>query len=109
MRSSNHKKRNWGRLNLKSILENSNIGTIFTGEKSPNVNYYLFILNDKAINHCRQGIYCYTVSEEGMLIGKIEKITVINEYFEKPSFVKNFDNGDNYAIQNHFLFNDISK
>jgi len=83
-------------------LENPNIGTIFTGEKSPNVNYYLFILNEKAINQCRQGIYCYTVSEEGMLIGKIEKITVINEYFEKPSFVKNFDNGDNYAIQKFF-------
>lgn len=87
---------------MRSILDNSNIGTIFTSEKSPNVNDYLFILDEKAIDQCRQGIYCYTVSEEGMLIGKIERITVINEYFEKPSFVKNFDNGENYAIQKFF-------
>jgi hypothetical protein len=39
-------------------------------------------------------MFCFTFSEEGMVIGVIESIYVKNVYFEKPQTVKNMDSGN---------------
>ncbi len=50
----------------------------------------------------RQGMFCSTVSEEGMVIGRIEEIYVNNEYYANPQTVKNFDKGHLSNISTYF-------
>ncbi|MHA1728206.1 MAG: ATP-binding protein [Promethearchaeota archaeon] len=47
-------------------------------------------------------MFCCTISEEGMIIGKIEDITVKNEYYKKPQTVKNFNSGSPSNINTYF-------
>lgn len=86
------------------LYENETIGTIFTSsDHSPNVQEFLFIVDEEAPKlKVKQGMYCYTASEEGMLIGKIEEIFVSNEYYNNPQTVKNFDQGAVFGIKNYF-------
>lgn len=81
---------------FNDIYTGENIGTIYTSpaENSPNTDHYLFIVDPNVQNSLiRQGMFCSTLSEEGMLIGKIEDIIVNNEYYSNPQTVKNFDKG----------------
>jgi DNA helicase HerA-like ATPase len=97
---------------VKQLQENSlmnemseiSIGTIFSSpnDRSPNVDHYLFILDENAPLLCRQGIYCYTYSGEGMLVGRVDEILVSNEYYNNPQTVKKFDGGALYGISNSF-------
>ncbi|MBD3351218.1 MAG: DUF87 domain-containing protein [Candidatus Lokiarchaeota archaeon] len=81
------------------------LGTIFSSiqDDSPNVDHFYFILDEKTEKlSAKQGLFCYTISEEGMILGKIESILVHNEYYEKPQTVKNLDSGSFSGIRNYF-------
>ncbi|MCP4762528.1 MAG: ATP-binding protein [archaeon] len=90
--------------------EDQSIGTIFSSnDNSPDVDHFLFILdeieknNSKNTNFCvRQGKYCYSFSDDGMIIGKIESIFIQNEYYNNPNTVKKFDKGTLNGIQEFF-------
>lgn len=81
------------------------VGTIFTSEKdgSPDIDHYWFILDENAEKlSARQGMYCYTKSEAGIIIGLIQSITVRNQYYEQPHTVKNLDSGSFSGLSSYF-------
>lgn len=81
------------------------IGTIYTSEKdgSPNIDHFWFILDEQADKlSARQGMYCYSRGESGIIIGQIQTITVKNEYYEQPHTVKNLDSGSFSGLSNYF-------
>ena len=86
-------------------VNTENIGTIYSSpvDSSPNTNHFLFII-DRNIKSSMvsQGMYCSTISEEGMVIGRIEEIYVMNEYYSNPQMVKNFDHGYQSTISTYF-------
>jgi DNA helicase HerA-like ATPase len=81
------------------------IGTIYSSpsENSPNTNNFLFIIdNSPESSMVRQGMFCSTISKEGLIIGSIEEIFVMNEYYTNPQMVKNFDQGYHSSISSYF-------
>ncbi|MHA1340363.1 MAG: ATP-binding protein [Promethearchaeota archaeon] len=86
------------------VLDFPIIGTVFTSvtDNSPNVDHYLFILNENTDKmKAKQGMFCITMSEEGMVVGRIESIFVKNIYFEKPESMKAFE------AQNDYTYNEL--
>ncbi len=81
------------------------VGTIYSSlaDNSPNTDHFLFIFdNSENSSLVRQGMFCSTFSEEGLVIGRIEEIYVNNEYYSNPQTVKNFDQGNLSNISKYF-------
>ncbi|MHA1453772.1 MAG: helicase HerA domain-containing protein [Promethearchaeota archaeon] len=86
-------------------IQTEDVGTIYSSpiDSSPNTNHFLFIINTNVDSSMvRQGMFCSTKSEEGLVIGRIEEIYVNNEYYANPQTVKNFDQGYLSNISTYF-------
>ncbi|MFX1388884.1 MAG: ATP-binding protein [Promethearchaeota archaeon] len=75
------------------------VGTVFNYLQLPNVSKFPFVINkgqDKIF--VQKGLFVYTKSKEGFLIGVIEEIVLLNEYFTDALTIKAYNNNDNPNI-----------
>jgi hypothetical protein len=76
------------------------VGTVFSFQDLPNVSKFPFIINKKQKNgiFVRKGLFVFTQSEEGYLLGIIEEIILLNEYFSDGLTIKAYDENKNPNI-----------
>ncbi|MFX0004872.1 MAG: hypothetical protein ACFE9J_15500, partial [Candidatus Hermodarchaeota archaeon] len=69
------------------------VGTVFNYLQLPNVSKFPFVIN-KRQDHIfiQKGLFVYTKSNEGFLIGVIEEIILLNEYFTDALTIKAYNN-----------------
>ncbi len=75
------------------------VGTVFNYLQLPNVSKFAFVINKRQDGtFIQKGLFVYTKSNEGFLIGIIEEIVLLNEYFTDALTIKAFNNNDNPNI-----------
>ncbi|MFW9969047.1 MAG: ATP-binding protein [Candidatus Odinarchaeota archaeon] len=75
------------------------VGTVFNYLQFPNVAKFPFVINKRQDNFIIQkGLFVYTKSNEGFLIGVIEEIILLNEYFTDALTIKAYNNNNNPNI-----------
>ncbi len=76
------------------------VGTVFSFQDFPNVSKFPFIINKKQKNgiFVRKGLFVSTKSDEGYLLGIIEEIILLNEYFSDGLTIKAYDENKNPNI-----------
>lgn len=79
-------------------MENQ-IGTVFHYNQIPDVSSFPFIISKHANNIIiKKGLFVCTKSKEGFLIGIIEKIILLNEYFSDALTIKTYNDNKNPNI-----------
>ncbi len=77
----------------------SKVGIVFNYLQLPDVLQYPFVINKRKDGILiKKGIFVYTQSIEGFLIGIVEKIVLLNEYFSDALTIKAYNNNDNPNI-----------
>jgi len=75
------------------------VGTVFNYLQLPNVSKFAFVINKRQDGtFIQKGLFVYTKSSEGFLIGIIEEIVLLNEYFTDALTIKAFNNNNNPNI-----------
>ena len=75
------------------------VGTVFNYLQLPNVSKFPFVINKRQDGiFIQKGLFVYTKSNEGFLIGAIEEIVLLNEYFTDALTIKAYNNNDNPNI-----------
>jgi DNA helicase HerA-like ATPase len=75
------------------------VGTVFNYLQLPNVSKFPFVINKRQDKiFVQKGLFVYTKSKEGFLIGVIEEIVLLNEYFTDALTIKAYNNNDNPNI-----------
>jgi len=75
------------------------IGTVFNYLQLPNVSKFPFVINKRKDGvFIQKGLFVYTKSSEGFLIGNIEEIALLNEYFTDALTIKAYNNNNNPNI-----------
>ncbi|MFX0072369.1 MAG: ATP-binding protein [Candidatus Hermodarchaeota archaeon] len=75
------------------------VGTIFNFNQLPDVAKFPFVINKNRNGILvRKGLFVYTKSSEGFLIGTIEKIILLNEYFSDALTIKAYNSNNNPNI-----------
>jgi len=75
------------------------VGTVFNYLQLPNVSKFAFVINKRQDGFLIQkGLFVYTKSSEGFLIGVIEEIVLLNEYFSDALTIKAYNNNNNPNI-----------
>ncbi|MFX0006585.1 MAG: ATP-binding protein [Promethearchaeota archaeon] len=75
------------------------VGTVFNYLQLPNVSKFPFVINKRQDNiFIQKGLFVYTKSNEGYLIGIIEEIILLNEYFTDALTIKAYNNNNNPNI-----------
>jgi len=75
------------------------IGTVFNYKDLPDVAKFPFIISKQTQkNVVKKGLFVYTYSSEGFLIGIIDKIILINEYFSDALTIKAYNENNNPNI-----------
>ncbi|MHA1661121.1 MAG: ATP-binding protein [Promethearchaeota archaeon] len=75
------------------------VGIIFNYLQFPDVSKFPFVINKRKDGiFVKKGLFVYTKSVEGFLIGKIEKIILLNEYFSDALTIKAYNNDNNPNI-----------
>jgi hypothetical protein len=76
------------------------IGTVFSYKELPDVSKFPFIINKKknGRHFVKKGLFVSTKSNEGFLIGSIDKIVLLNEYFSDGLTIKAYDENTNPNI-----------
>ncbi|MFX1567279.1 MAG: ATP-binding protein [Promethearchaeota archaeon] len=75
------------------------VGTVFNYLQLPNVSKFPFVINKRQDGiFIQKGLFVYTKSNEGFLIGVIEEIVLLNEYFTDALTIKAYNNNDNPNI-----------
>ncbi|TFF92772.1 MAG: ATP-binding protein [Promethearchaeota archaeon] len=75
------------------------IGTVFNYKDLPDVAKFPFIISKQTQkNVVKKGLFVYTHSSEGFLIGIIDKIILINEYFSDALTIKAYNENNNPNI-----------
>lgn len=83
------------------------IGTVYNYQQLPDVAKFPFIIKDKESNQLIQkGLFVYTPSKEGYLIGSIDKIILLNEYFSDALTIKSYEENTNPNILKGFFPSD---
>jgi hypothetical protein len=68
------------------------IGTIFNFNQLPDVSKYPFVISKRRNGVLvKKGLFVHTTSSEGFLIGIIEKILLLNEYFSDALTIKAYN------------------
>jgi len=77
----------------------SKVGIVFNYLQLPDVLKYPFVINKRSDgNLVKKGLFVYTKSVEGYLIGIIEKIILLNEYFSDALTIKAYNSENNPNI-----------
>lgn len=75
------------------------VGIVFNFLQLPDVLKYPFVINkNKNTNLVKKGIFVYTESIEGFLIGIVERILLLNEYFSDALTIKAYNSESNPNI-----------
>lgn len=75
------------------------VGTILHYNQLPDVSRFPFVINKRRDGILvRKGLFVFTKSVEGYLIGMIEKIIVLNEYFSDALTIKSYNTNENPNI-----------
>ncbi|MGV9197328.1 MAG: ATP-binding protein [Promethearchaeia archaeon] len=74
------------------------VGTVLNYENLPDVGKFPFVINKKSTAEVKKGLFVYTESMEGFLIGIVEKIVLLNEYFSDALTIKSYNNNTNPNI-----------
>ena len=75
------------------------VGTVFNYLQLPNVSKFPFVINKRQDGiFIQKGLFVYTKSNEGFLIGVIEEIVLLNEYFTDALTIKAYNNNENPNI-----------
>ncbi|MHA1985885.1 MAG: ATP-binding protein [Promethearchaeota archaeon] len=75
------------------------IGIVFNFLQLPDVSQFPFVISKTSDDFLIQkGLFVYTKSNEGFLIGVIEKIVLLNEYFTDALTIKAYNNNNNPNI-----------
>lgn len=74
-------------------------GTVFNYNQLPDVSQFPFVISKRLDNvFIRKGLFVYTESNEGFLIGIIERIILLNEYFTDALTIKAYNTNTNPNI-----------
>jgi len=77
----------------------SKIGTIFNFNQLPDVSKFPFVINKRRDGILvKKGLFVFTKSNEGYLIGIIEQIILLNEYFSDALTIKSYNSNNNPNI-----------
>ncbi|MFO7794860.1 MAG: ATP-binding protein [Promethearchaeati archaeon] len=80
-------------------MAQKHIGTVFNYKDLPDVGKFPFIISKQTQkNVVKKGLFVYTYSSEGFLIGIIDKIILINEYFSDALTIKAYNENNNPNI-----------
>ncbi len=72
------------------------VGTVFNYLQLPNVSKFPFVINKRQDGiFIQKGLFVNTKSNEGFLIGVIEEIVLLNEYFTDALTIKAYNNNNN--------------
>ncbi len=75
------------------------IGTVFNFLQLPDVSQFPFVISKRNDDtFIQKGLFVYTYSNEGFLIGIIERIALLNEYFTDALTIKAYNNNNNPNI-----------
>ncbi len=74
-------------------------GTVFNYLQLPDVSQFPFVISKRMDNlFIQKGLFVYTESNEGFLIGIIERIILLNEYFSDALTIKAYNTNNNPNI-----------
>jgi len=74
-------------------------GTVFNYLQLPDVSQFPFVISKRLDNiFIQKGLFVYTESNEGFLIGIIERIVLLNEYFSDALTIKAYNTNNNPNI-----------
>jgi DNA helicase HerA-like ATPase len=77
----------------------SKLGIVFTFNNLPDVSQFPFVISKRNNgNLVRKGLFVSAKSTEGFLIGTIEKIILLNEYFSDALTIKSYNSDENPNI-----------
>ena len=72
------------------------VGIVFNYLQLPDVKKFPFVIHKRSDGiFIRKGLFVYTKSIEGFLIGIVEKIVLLNEYFSDALTIKAYQNNNN--------------
>ncbi len=75
------------------------VGIVFNFLQLPDVSKYPFVINKRSDGVLvKKGLFVYTESIEGFLIGIVEKIVLLNEYFSDALTIKAYNSENNPNI-----------
>ena len=75
------------------------VGTVFNYLQFPDVSHFPFVISKREDGKfIQKGLFVYTESNEGFLIGIIERIILLNEYFTDALTIKAYNNDTNPNI-----------
>ncbi|MFX1325071.1 MAG: helicase HerA domain-containing protein, partial [Promethearchaeota archaeon] len=75
------------------------IGIVFNYLQLPDVSQFPFVISKRMDDiFIKKGLFVYTESNEGFLIGIIERIILLNEYFTDALTIKAYNNNNNPNI-----------
>ena len=75
------------------------IGIVFNYQQLPDVHQFPFVIKkDLGRLKVQKGLFVHTETIDGFLIGTIEKILLVNEYFADPLTIKAYNNKNNINI-----------
>ena len=75
------------------------VGIVFNFQQLPDVSKYPFVINKQDNGFIvKKGLFVYTNSVEGFLVGIVEKIVLLNEYFSDALTIKAYNGESNSNI-----------
>ncbi|MHA2180323.1 MAG: ATP-binding protein [Promethearchaeota archaeon] len=75
------------------------IGTVFNYLQLPNVSRFPFVISKRTDDiFIQKGLFVYSHSNQGFLIGVIERIVLLNEYFTDALTIKAYNDSNNPNI-----------
>ncbi len=84
------------------------VGTIFNFNQMPDVSKFPFVINNRnGKNMVKKGLFVYTKTAEGFLIGIIEKIALLNEYFSDALTIKAYNENNPNILKGLFPSDDF--
>ncbi len=77
----------------------SKVGTVFYFNQIPDVFHYPFVIKKfEKTPYVKKGVFVCVNTVEGRLIGEVEKIILLNEYFSDPLTIKSYNLNKNPNI-----------
>lgn len=75
------------------------VGTILNYKNLPNVSEYPFVIKKiPKRNSVKKGLFVSTKTSEGLLIGVVERILMLNEYFSDALTIQSYNSNENPNI-----------
>ena len=81
------------------------VGIIFNFNQMPDVSNFPLVISKKKI--VKKGLFVYTETNEGFLIGIVEKIIVLNEYFSDALTIKAYNENNPNILKGLFPSQDF--